>query len=396
MSHSVDLSTADGVLTYVAETQFDSHEASPVTGGSGNYTFRLYLRTPYKGHATIILKHAKPYVPGMKTLAFSLDRQVGFLRTSLEVHDGLRILSSPQIYEVAALRKMKDILPDDSLVTVPDVFLFDDVANVIIMSDCGEHILTLKQQLVEDPPGAAVAGKIGAAVGEFVGRLHTLGQADQEYREFFSRNEDGKKLSVFATYGRLVSTLADHTLPALSDPPFEVSQSELDTIAQIAADTERDMLTTTETVVMGDLWPGNILVALRRDAAGTAMDVERIYVVDWELAKTGLAGLDVGQFAAELHLLCSFKAHSEQAATSVLVSFLNTYRERYEDGGSLRVARTAVVHLGAHLVTWTPRVQWGSEEIVRKIVREGVGYLVSGCSATEDYIRETKLAGLLS
>ncbi|KZT02494.1 uncharacterized protein LAESUDRAFT_752198 [Laetiporus sulphureus 93-53] len=352
-----NLETIDGVLAYVAETQFTSDHVAPLTGGSGNYAYRLHLRTPYREYPTVVLKHAKPYVAALLTLAFSLDRQR---------------------YEVEALRKMKSILPTDSLVTVPEVFLFDDTANVIVMSDCGEGSLTLKQLLLEDPPPAQIAAQIGRALGEFLGRLHGRGSEDEAFSSFFSKNEEGKKLSAFATYGRLMATLTDGTLPTLSDPPLEIQQERLDVVARVAAETQDAMLTTRDTVAMGDFWPGNVLVVPRRDDQGRVEGVERLFVIDWELAKTGLAGLDVGQFAAELYLVSTFVPAGEDAANSVLTSFLRAYRETR--GGSMMgdVARRAVVHVGAHLVTWTPRIPWGSKEKVREVVHRGVDYLVQG------------------
>jgi len=47
------------------------------------------------------------------------------------------------------------------------------------------------------------------------------------------------------------------------------------------------------------------------------------------------------------------------------------------------VAKDAMVHVGAHLVAWSPRVLWGSKGRAREIVDEGVGYLVEGYAATQ-------------
>lgn len=72
---SLDLAAPEAVLKYLEPTPFRSHSATPLTGGFGNYAYRIRLQNEYLGNTSYILKHGKPYVPGM-TLEFSLDRQV--------------------------------------------------------------------------------------------------------------------------------------------------------------------------------------------------------------------------------------------------------------------------------------------------------------------------------
>ena len=61
---------------------------------------------------------------------------------------------------------------------------------------------------------------------------------------------------------------------------------------------------------MGDFWPGNMMVVLDGDR-----NLERIYVLDWELSRTGLPGADIGQFCAEIHLLRRFEADAKDSAS---------------------------------------------------------------------------------
>ena len=71
-----DLTTVDGVLNYLEQTAFASSRVEQLTGGGGNYTFRIHLRQPHRGRTTAVVKHAKPYIPGMRTVPFALYRQV--------------------------------------------------------------------------------------------------------------------------------------------------------------------------------------------------------------------------------------------------------------------------------------------------------------------------------
>jgi len=121
--------------------------------------------------------------------------------------------------------------------------------------------------------------------------------------------------------------------------------------------------------------------------------LEWVYVLDWELAKPGLAGLDIGQFCAEMHLLRRFSPACGTSATTVLDAFLKTYRDAA--GVGVGVAKDAIVHIGAHLVAWTPRVPWGSKERTREVVDEGVGYLVEGYAATQEWLRGSLVGRLV-
>ena len=71
-----DLATADGVRAYLAGTAFAGAEVSPLSGGTANFVYRLTLRAPHDGHATLVLKHAKGYVKDHPGMAFEVGRQV--------------------------------------------------------------------------------------------------------------------------------------------------------------------------------------------------------------------------------------------------------------------------------------------------------------------------------
>ncbi len=183
--------------------------------------------------------------------------------------------------------------------TVPAVHLFDDKANVIIMDYCGEGAPNLKQMMLTDPPSGEMAAQVGTALGEFIGKLHNWGSNNSEVLDYFNGNQTGRSISVFATYGRLVSTLSGADgLEVLSNPrPLEVPQQDMKVVEEVAEVKAHEVMTSMETVVMGDFWPGNVMISLGEDEMGDRI-IKRIYVVDWELVKPGVAGLDVGQFIA--------------------------------------------------------------------------------------------------
>ena len=302
---------------------------------------------------------------------------------------------STQTFEVAAMKFVKASLPSDAVVTVPTIHHFDEVANVVIMEDCGTGARTLKQLMLDEPPSLPVAIAIGAGLGEFLGRLHSRRLNPQAANhEFFDTNQQAKMLSGFATYGRLVTTLTDKDdIPALSDPPLDIDQSKLDIISSIAAHKIHAINTSHQTLTMGDFWPGNFMICLGPTTGDNPQSLQRVYVLDWELAKPGVAGLDVGQFCAEMHQLRRFSPTCHEPVTA-LNAFLKSYRNGF-GADTVEIAKDAVVHIGAHLVAWTPRVPWGGKECTREVVVEGVDYLVEGYSGNQEWLGRSLVRPLL-
>lgn len=75
MLNPPDLSTIAGVLKYLELTPFTSDNVEPLTGGTGNFVYRLHLN----GHAvlkTMVLKYAAPYLASNRAFPFSVERMV--------------------------------------------------------------------------------------------------------------------------------------------------------------------------------------------------------------------------------------------------------------------------------------------------------------------------------
>jgi hypothetical protein len=150
-----------------------------------------------------------------------------------------------QDFEVEALRGVKAWLPPDARVTVPGEHHFDPNLHTVIMDDVGPRSAPLKVALLAGHISAPPAAALGTALGRFLRALHTWGRGTE------AGGGGGGRL-------RVVEALAERRG------------------AQI-----KDLLG--ETLVMGDFWPGNVLVG-REEADGPTL------VVDWEIARPGLAG----------------------------------------------------------------------------------------------------------
>ncbi|KAJ7114572.1 kinase-like domain-containing protein, partial [Mycena crocata] len=342
-----DLTTVSGVEAYLATTKFTSTRVSALSGGSSNFTYRLHLATPHGGHTTLVMKHARPYVARSVDIPFAIERQA---------------------FEAKALEKITEGLDCGPLAAVPGMHHFDKTAHVIIMDDCGEDSLNLKQLMLTATPSSAVAREIGLALGEFLGRLHSWGTVDPSMLDFFDSNEQAKKLTAWVTYGRIISTLTTDDIPAVALLPESVSECDLDDIRAIIAERTPEILTSRATLTMGDFWTGNIMVSLDADGA-----LERVYIIDWELAKPGLAALDVGQFCAEMHTMTLFKEHTVGPAAVLIEAFLTEYRAHCGVMAP-HLANTAAKHMGGHLITTTPRVGWGTAQETVKAVQVGLEY----------------------
>jgi 5-methylthioribose kinase len=312
---------------------------------------------------------------------------------------------------VEALRRVRarfPSTPDASVaVTVPAVHLFDSANHAIVMDDAGPVALPLKAALLAGRISPRRGAALGTALGEFLRALHARGRDDVALREGFARNEAACEISAFATYGRLGAMLraldededagqggprGDRALlrSVLGEEPLGVSE---DTMRVIEALAERRgaqiKKPPADTFVMGDFWPGNVLVNVgeEEEDGQNSQTSAAALVVDWELAKAGLAGLDVGQFCAELATLRCLRPDSgwqrrAEAAGVTLASFVRAYFAGDVSPEADETRRVAVGHFGVHLAVWTPRTGWdGGAGPTRALMLDGVARLVEGADA---------------
>src|SRR5438105_1411496 len=105
---SFDLTTEAGVEAYLADTPYACTKAEALSGGSGNFAFRLHLRKHYDGNQTLVLKHSRPYVKALPNIPFDVHRQVRRPHTPFL---SSLILTQPQLFEAEALRRVGEWSP---------------------------------------------------------------------------------------------------------------------------------------------------------------------------------------------------------------------------------------------------------------------------------------------
>jgi hypothetical protein len=289
------------------------------------------------------------------------------------------------------------IFPSVPTVSVPRLYYEDNEQRAILMSDSGEASITLKALLQTTPPANEDSHLIGHSLGTFLARLHNYtsynGSPGSEVKGLFEANQQGRVISSLVTYGRIIDTISPPEKGRIFvEPPLNVSPAEIETVATLAKTMQDHIMTSRDVLTMGDFWPGNILFSLAREP--------HVDVVDWELAKPGLAGLDIGQFLAEMTLLRVFHPSSCASVDITVSSFLRGYRDTVLGDSAAKqnltdVARVAATHMGAHLVAWTPRIPWGSKEQTRAVVMDGLEYILRVPDCDEAWLRKSLVGGLL-
>ncbi|KAI9454133.1 kinase-like domain-containing protein [Lactarius psammicola] len=342
-----DLTTAEGVLAYLATTPFASASAELLSGGSTNFIFRLRLNAPYKGRQTLVLKHARPYVAGSPDFPLPVSRQD---------------------FDVDALRGVRAWLPPDACITVPVVHHFDHAMHAAIMDDAGPGAAPLKAALLAGHIPSPRAATLGTTIGQFLRALHTWGrgtEAGGTLREALGANVFARDIYAFITYGRVCATLrtpggettgaaagGQEPLPALGDEPLGVPEETLRVIEELAerrVPQIRDVRG--DTLVMGDFWPGNVLVGERGG----------------------------GRFAPSWRRCGILHPERAEAAGEVLNNFVHAYFAGDVGPEADETRRVALGHFGVHLAVWTPRAEWNAGvQAKRALVMKGVKHLVEG------------------
>lgn len=274
------------------------------------------------------------------------------------------------------MNKMREILPSDSLARVPVIYFHDEINHAIIMEDAGRHAVNLKELLRRPNPPTAMAGAIiGRALGEFIARLHVWGKTDQGRvaLDFFDGNPQTRDICAWATYDRLVDTITGKSepIPLIHDPPLSATSEELEEISKIAEERAKEIRSSKETMTMGDFWTGNVLVDLDHGVDGSEQ-LRKMFVVDWEVARPGVAAFDVGQFQAEIYTVRHFNPVCSLTGEALDAAFLEGYLSIQPELDRQKAAQ----HLAMHLVVFTPRVGWEPAEKTRALVEHGLRSIV--------------------
>ncbi|KAF8711839.1 catalytic domain of ctd-like phosphatase, partial [Rhizoctonia solani] len=185
-----DLTTSNGVLDYLSNTQFAAADVQRLTGGFTAFSYRVSLSTPLEdGSATLIIKHYEDYV------AFAPE---------------IRFESTRSDFEYNALMALWDcgLINHDSVIQVPRPIHYDRETHTVFLSDLGSDIVSLDVMFDEHLKRAcsdldhaniqAVASGIGSALGTFLGRLHEWGSSTGHRQLFLHPHRQDRIFALFA------------------------------------------------------------------------------------------------------------------------------------------------------------------------------------------------------
>ncbi|KAG9081325.1 Carboxy-terminal domain (CTD) phosphatase, partial [Ceratobasidium sp. 392] len=285
-----DLTTPEGVIAYLASTKYAATDVQALSGGYTGFTYRVVLRNPGAARAkSVVLKHIQGHAALDQSWVLSKKRMT-FEYEALEA-----IASSP-------------LSTPDSTVQVPQVLHYDPETYVLIMTDLTPARL-LNHVLVEALEAGTireVSERIGAALGDFMGRFHKWGsdKAQARLRARFLENTTSSKTVLGIWYRLMLETAENNGLRS-------------DRMSQLAKDGLRDAAKGGSVIAMADFWFGNILVSTSSDL--------RIYIVDWELTRCARPELDVARLATAAYSLTR-DYPSPDGSFILMQSFVHSYR----------------------------------------------------------------------
>lgn len=265
-------------------------------------------------------------------------------------------------------------LQSDPSIRIPKLLHYDQEHHVLILEDAGP-LPSLKSWMTEHTD-IALCTRVGEAVGRFLAHLHDATAGDSKLLAEFNGNETAKNLSGKLYFGTL----------AQAAQKFGYSDTFIREAARVG---EEEVMQRSEVLTMGDFWTGNVLVA-----ANPGQEAFHLYVLDLELSKPGTAEFDIGQMAAEMWCLATFRKGARAQSLALLSAFLKSYKVSRSVGVD---AAKVAVRIGSHLFVIMPRA-WASEgspEQIKNAAAEGREFVRMGWERDEEALRRSVLAPLL-
>ncbi|KAG8752576.1 hypothetical protein FRC12_011882 [Ceratobasidium sp. 428] len=361
-----NLTTADGVFSYLEDTQFAAIDVQLITGGHSAFTYRATLRNPLPtGESSIILKHAEGYIA---------------------VHEVMKIEAERAVYEYESLAAVSKsgLFDSNSIVQAPKPLHFDPETNTIFMTDLGAvktltKVLTDSLEGIHDGDNAEsklkaacdLASAAGSALGDFVGRFHNWSSLPEQaaLRKRFAQNVAGTKqcLSIHHDMAVRAATMFGTMEPWLADIIEEEKQH---------ATGFQDGL------AIGDLWLDNVLVSQGPEHGGL-----RLYVIDWEMARPAPPEFDMGEITGAA---TSFARRYGVREVYPFVPALHRAYSQHRTLDPLKIARLAGIDTMGFgtVLTWA---RDHTEEFLKQVTQEGYELLRLSKDRDVDAIRTQSL-----
>ncbi|QRV82163.1 phosphotransferase enzyme family protein [Ceratobasidium sp. AG-Ba] len=337
VNSTADLTTPEGLAAYLAPTKFAAADVQTLSGGSAGFTYRVALKTPEaSGEKSVVVKHSLGHASSSETLILGRERMT-FEYEALEA-----------IYQ-------SGLFTPASTVQLPRVLHYDPETYTLIMTDLAPA-RTLSSVLIEAFENGtieAVSARLGAALGDFMGRFHRWSSMPEQeaLRRHFLENSVSRETVLGIRYWLMNTTAEKYGM-------------KKDWMDDMTKEGMADAATGGSVIAMADFWLDNVLVITEPEL--------RIYIIDWEMSRCARPELDVAHFATAAHSVVHLYP-SSAADFKLMQNFMRGYNEHFKLE-TVRVALSAgrdVLSFGVMM----PWIRHRDESVKQAIVQCGADLL---------------------
>lgn len=255
------LDTIPAVQNYLARrfSWFEVNGYAPVaavtamSSGSTNHIYRVQFQRPSSRPSanleckSIVLKYPSNDVPLTPHINFHRERQQ---------------------YEAAALREVSKLTRNMSIaesLKLPALVDQDRDNSVILMEDVGDefppsshqntlNLFKIIKSAPLNPNRLGLINRVGTVLGTFLWELHLSGhsktqqggKSTEELREAFAGHREARRVCAETTYGEYLSSIDSFGV--------QLDADQRGMIEEVMQDEKERLLSTPETLVMGDFW----------------------------------------------------------------------------------------------------------------------------------------------
>ncbi|KAG9126748.1 hypothetical protein FRC07_002126 [Ceratobasidium sp. 392] len=365
-----NLTTPFGLADYLNLTKFEAIDIQVIVDGYNAFTYRVTLKNP--GHErTVFVKHSLGYASSDRNMLLSRERMT-FEYEALEAIARSRHYTS------------------ESTVQVPRVLFYDPKTYTLVMNDLAPAcaLPSVLMKAFETGTVESVSVKIGAALGDFIGRFHkwSAQPVQGELRKRFSKNSASKEFMPRLGYDRMILTAEKYGIRKVwMDKMVEDGMSDAQNEGSVLA--------------MGDFWMSKFIIApVRIDLIQETIIIDnilistehelRIYIIDWEMTSCARPEVDVASFVASVYGI----SHIHPSASSnfkLVQSFMQSYNKHF----AVDEVQIALLS-GRDVMSWGADVPWTkhkSGHVKSEIVGHGLELLEAAKDQNLEEIRRNAI-----
>ncbi|CAF0731017.1 unnamed protein product [Adineta steineri] len=349
----MDLTTINGLKEYLVTILFLDVDKIKLLSSAANFTYRVDLQQVYKGCMSIIVKHAAPFVANRQDISFDQERLK---------------------FEYQALTAINDseIISLDSIVQISKVYHYDPVYHILVLEDFGD-LPTLIQLIDNKQLNTDMTPKLGNELGSFLANFHRWASGNEHLNKRPQNSVNQLPLTLLSLY-------------AQSDIKYDkylFSDKEKRLFSEVVKLQTKNTMNDVKTFIMGDFWIGNILI----DIHSEMNTIQRIYIIDWEMARHGLPSNDIAHFCHQLFMYSYFD--NCLLSDIVMSSFLRTYAQLFNL--DIEYIKDAAIVLGALITVWA----FNFDTDIQETIQLGIEYMTKALATDHTWLNKSVLKHLI-